>query len=79
VSGTICAWVWSVIGVIEPLIVVTACLAEGVMGARNCAMEPLSIWFAGAHVGCVGAVERDFTLVCASGEAAAPVLVSLVL
>ena len=77
--GTICAWVWSVIGVIEPLIVVTACLAEGVMGARYCSMEPLSIWFVGAHVGGVGAVEREITLVCASSEAAAPVLVSLVL
>ena len=77
--GTICAWVWSVIGVIEPLIVVTACLAEGVMGARYCAMEPLSIWVIGAHVGCVGAVECKITLVFASGETAAPVLVSFVL
>jgi hypothetical protein len=49
------------------------------MGARYCAMEPLSIWFVGAHVGGVGAVEREITLVCASGEAAAPLLVSLVL
>jgi hypothetical protein len=79
ICGTICAWVWAVIGVIEPLVVVTVGLTEGVMGARYCAVKPLAIWVIGAHVGGVGAVEYKVMLVCASGEAAASVLVSLVL
>ena len=60
-------WVWAVIGVIEPLVVVTVGLTEAVMGARYCAVKPLAIWVMGAHVGDGGAVECKVTVVFTSG------------
>ena len=51
-------WVWAVVRVVEPLIVVVGSLTEGVVGAGNSAVEPLSIGVTWLHVCSVGAVER---------------------
>ena len=60
--GVLCTivmvWVGAVVRVVEPLVVMVGCLTERVLGARNSAVEPLSIGVAWLHVCGVGAVER---------------------
>ena len=61
--GVLCTivmvWVGAVVSVVEPLVVVVVgCLTERVVGARNSAVEPLSIGVTWLHVCGVGAVER---------------------
>jgi hypothetical protein len=60
--GVLCTivmvWVGAVVRIIDPLVVVVGCLTERVVGARNSAVEPLSIGVTWLHVCNVGAVER---------------------
>ena len=52
------AWVWAVIRVADPLIIMVGCFSERLVGARDGAMEPLTIGVTWLNVGNNGAVDE---------------------
>ncbi len=59
------AWVWAVIRVADPLIIMVGCFSERVVGARDGAMEPLTIGVTWLNVDNIGAVECEVEAVLA--------------